>query len=391
MTAIVDLPLPGDWPRRRLLLLAAAAQVLWLLLALRHLFVTGHPIEALLNALEGVGLVVAVVAAGTAYARTVRQASSLDLRFLWRGGALLTALAVLVPPFLSSDVWDYVARGYVTVLGHNPWTTTVVDVQSMHDVGQAIAPFSKRAEWPAFKMPYGPISALLQWLAALLGAPWPAVYAWKALAGAAHLGAAALVLKTARAVGSERDARRCLVLWLWNPWLLLESCGSAHNESFVALGVAATALLVARNRAFGSALAFGGAVLVKHGCAPLCVPLLAQAVWRQRRVQFLAGTLVVLAVVDACYWLWWSGPLGVDWISDQLDIGRGSLASLSGAWLGHWASRVVRTAGLASVAAVTLLAVVRSRDAQTFTRLGALTMIAFVTVFMPNFSPWYHL
>src|SRR5262249_20224402 len=206
------------------------------------------------------------------------------------------------------------------------------------------------------------------WLVALSGRPWPAVYAWKALTVLAHLGTAALVLRIARAVGSERDARRAFVLWLWNPWLLLESCGSAHNESFVALGIAATSLAVVKSRFFAGALAFGAAVLVKHGCAPLSVPLLAQAIWKKQRTPFLLGTGVVLLAVAWSWARWWTGPGGLDWFFAQRLIARGSLASLAHEWFGPWASRGMRSVGGLALAATAWLSITRARDAQSFAR-----------------------
>jgi hypothetical protein len=387
MTANIDLPLPGDWPRQRLLRQSALAHALLLGVALRDMFVTGHPFETPLNLFEGLVFVAAIVLAGGAFARVVRQASSLDLRFLWRGGVLLALLAGLAPPFLSTDVWDYVARGYVSVLGHNPYTTTVASLKDQ----PGVAAFALHAEWPAYPMPYGPISALLQWLVALLGAPWTAVYAWKALTVLAHLATAALVLRIARAVGSERDARRAFVLWSWNPWLLLESCGSAHNESFVALAVAATCLAVVKNRFFAGALAFGAAVLVKHGCAPLSLPLLVQAVWRKQRLPFLLGTGVVLLAVAWSWAHWWTGPGGFDWFFDQRLIARGSVASHAHEWFGPWASRATRTLGWLALAATAGLSISRARDPQSFARYGALAMGIFVAGCMHNFSPWYQL
>src|SRR5262249_3058313 len=150
-------------------------------------------------------------------------------------------------------------------------------------------------------------------------------------------------------------------------------------------------LAVVKSRFFAGALAFGAAVLVKHGCAPLSVPLLAQAIWKKQRTPFLLGTGVVLLAVAWCWARWWTGPGGLDWFFDQRLIARGSRAALAHEWLGPWASRATRSLGWLALAATTLLSISRARDAQSFARYGALALLIFIAGCMPNFSPWYQL
>lgn len=385
-----DLPLPGDWPRRHLLGLAAAGQLLMLLCALRHAHVYGGSLAPLLHVLEAIGLGTATAAGGIALARALRQASSVDLAFLLRGGLLLTAIAILAPPFLSNDLWDYLARGRVEALGFDPYTTTAASLATDPAAAPALAPFLERARWTGWVMPYGPLAAVLQRLCAELGSPWLAAYAFKLLCGAAHVATALLVLRTLRLVAGERDARRGFVLWLWNPWLLLESCGSGHNDAFVALLLAAGCLGLAHGRFAAATGGFGFALLVKHGSAPVLPVLLVTAIWRRRLRDLLAGAAVVLAATAVAWLHYWSVPGGLDWILAQNAVARGSLASLADGLVAG-AGTAVRALGLLATLAVLALAARRARDAQAFARLSALAMVVFVLSFVPNFAPWYHL
>jgi len=89
MTSLADLPLPTDWPRRKLITLSAIAHVLLIGIAVRHLFIDGHRygefFYSTLNLLEALGLIAFTLTAGIAFGRTVQQASSLEIGFLWRG------------------------------------------------------------------------------------------------------------------------------------------------------------------------------------------------------------------------------------------------------------------------------------------------------------------
>lgn len=387
MTQAPDLPLPSYWSPSRLLGLSAAAWCLLLLVALRHVHVHGGSIWWLLHGGEGVGLVLFTLLAGLAFAQTVRQASSLPLRFLVGGGIALVALATLAPPFLSSDVFDYLARGRVEVLGNNPYTTPV---SALAD-DPRMAPFAALSEWNDWCMPYGPFTAKLQWLFALLDSPWLGAYLWKAMTAAAHVAAGWALFVTMRSLHGERDARRGLVLWLWNPWLLLESCGSGHNDALPALLLAVMVHGIATARMASATTSFGLATLLKHGHSPFGPLLLAHAVRTGRGRQFAAGCVPVAAVV-ALAWIGYfqdEGALGV--LSRQADVARISLPGLAALAFGSIGSSIVSGCGLAIVLLLLWLGIQRAKDPAAVGRFGVLVLVAFLLLCSPMLSPWYHL
>jgi hypothetical protein len=181
------------------------------------------------------------------------------------------------------------------------------------------------------------------------------------------------------------------VLWLWNPWLLLECCGSAHNDVFVALLLAACGLGLAQADFVRGTVAYGLAMLVKHGSPPL-LPLLGAAALRQRRLgAFAVGRVLVLAVVAFAWQRDWNVEGGLDWISAQGSVARGSLRAFAAQWLGAWASTAVAIAGAAAVVWVLARGARRTVDAAAFGYYGVLAMVPFVLLCVPNFAPWYHL
>lgn len=374
-------------PVRRLALLACAAQAALLLCAVRHLFFWGGGMAEWLHLAETAGLLTATALGGLAYAKAVR-AAGLETQRSWATAAIaIAAIATLAPPFLSNDIWDYLARGRVQALGENPYTTTVASMQR----DAAIAEFAARSNWPEWAMPYGPIAAMLQSLVARIDDPWVGAYVWKALAAIAHLATASLLADSVRRTAGEELARRAFVAWAWNPWLLLESCGSGHNDAFLALGLAAACTALARGAHGMAAIGYGAGMLVKHA-NPAFAPLLMVTAARQRRLAaFATGALCVAAAVAASYATWWSAPGGLDWLTKQIDVSRGSLSAILTQHLGGSVGIAAAWAGTALFALVLVVAATRAKDFASCCGAGAIATLAIVLFSMPNFAPWYHL
>lgn len=378
---------PSGRSAQRLLAVSVIAHAILFACAVRHRFFWGGDLAPYLHLVETAGLVAFALAAGLAYVRALQFAPSLPTRTWLRSGLLLVLVATLAPPFLSNDIFDYLARGRVAVLGYDPYLTTVASLQ--HD--PAMAAFAVRANWPGWVMPYGPIAAVLQWICALPDSPWVGAYLWKALAAAAHVLTAIALSATTRTLSNEANARRMLVLWLWNPWLLLECAGSGHNDAFVALGLAVCAHSIAQAHFAKGAISYGTAMLVKHG-SPALAPLLLAAALRQRRlVPFALGTSLVAGVVLLAWLLWWSSPGGLDWIRDQANVARGSLSSLLAAHVDPTAGFVVTWIGNLTLIFLLVRGALVLTDARTFGRYGAVASLVLALFCVPNFAPWYHL
>jgi len=376
---------------RRLLVLAIVGQLMMALVAIRHEFIDGSGVHLyfhwLLNGLEVVGLTAAVMLSGIALGRVLRQASSLDLGFLVRTGLILTLIATLTPPFLSSDIWDYLARGRLDLLGYNPYTETL----EARGSNPELSPYLAKARWPEWVMPYGPITAWLQELTARFDSLWTAAYAWKLMMAAAHVATALLILLTLRIVAGEREARRGLVLWLWNPWLLLESCGSGHNDALLAMLLALSGYGLSRARYGIGTGCYGLAILVKHGSAPILPVLMAMA-FHQRRLRGLAiGSAAAAVVAAIAYWQYWNVDGGFSWIIKQNGVAQASVSKLLEKLTSESFGLVVRLLGALATLWVLAVACKRARDTQSGARLAILAMVVWVLLFVPNFSPWYQL
>ncbi len=391
---------------KRLLLLGLVAQLLLLPVALRHRFFWGETLSGRLAewfgerpALFGVGLPVWLnlasatvlalfaVLAGGSYVRAARL-PRLERRSVWLGGLVLVAVAVLPPPWLSTDVFDYLARGRVeAVFGENPYLVT----PQMLARGGADRVFAL-AEWPGFVMPYGPVSAVVQrGIAAISGEQaWIGVYLFKLLFAACHVLTAVQVAAAVRAAAPQQEAR-ALLLWLWNPWLLVECAGSAHNEALMALALATMVRGIAERRFAWATCAFGLAVLTKHGCAPLG-PLLLVLAWRERRVgAFALGVAVTVLIAAPLAWHYFREPGALGFLAKQTANRGASAQYLLGMLLGEGAIPPLLWSGYAITLAALLVIAVRVRSAAEFAIGGSRLMLLFLLAAMPLFSPWYHL
>jgi alpha-1,6-mannosyltransferase len=199
---------------------------------------------------------------------------------------------LLGPPLISQDVFGYLAFARLGVLhGLDPYTHVAAEAPTDLVFGFI--------GWPFQHSPYGPLFTLgsypLAWLG-LAGGLW----ALKAIAVAASLGAVALTAHAADRMG--RSAKAAAVFVGCNPVLLELAAAGAHNDTLVLLVLAGALALAAgtspRLRAAAAVLVVGVGVKVSAGLV-LPFVVLAPKHWRERvRVAgSAAGALALLAVV----------------------------------------------------------------------------------------------
>jgi len=208
-----------------------------------------------------------------------RQSEESTLR-IWRGLIWSTALLVGVillftPAMLSHDILVYAGYSRLLAVYHaNPYFVPIAAFP--HD------PFSSLNYWSRSVAAYGPLWLLVCAFPGWLLPPDPGVYvvAFRLFALAIHLLNIWLVGSTLRAMGrSPRTITLGMLLYAWNPLLLLESSLGGHNDglmmSFVLLGALLTARaqkrgLLLRPRGFlPASAAFTLAVLVKFTALPI--------------------------------------------------------------------------------------------------------------------------
>jgi hypothetical protein len=209
-------------------------------------------------------------------------------------------------PSMTTDLYDYAFRGRQLMLhGVNPLVARPIDLTS--------DPFVRLLAWPNLPTPYGPL-----WLAieavvhqATAGAFVPMLALLK-LVGLCGLLASAIIIWQAL---SCRPALRAVgvVLFAWNPLIMLESVANAHND-IVMTALALMALALIQRRRWTLALPCLSVALLVKVAVVLIVPLVgivALSQLRQRQVtarSLVVGASMAVGLVLLIYGWFWSGP-----------------------------------------------------------------------------------
>lgn len=184
---------------------------------------------------------------------------------LWRRGDVtvrtVIALAILfrflflwLPPVLSDDAFRYVWDGLVQAHGINPFAHRPADAELAFLQSE---PVYAHLNSSTYYTVYPPLSQVLFHIGALFyDEGWPvAYYAIKALLAGCELGALWLL--------SRRVEPRFLMLYAWNPLVILAAAGQAHTEAAVVLFLVAAWMLAQRSHGGLAAVALAAAGLIK--------------------------------------------------------------------------------------------------------------------------------
>ncbi len=168
---------------------------------------------------------------GLAARWTAGLRSSDDLRVkrvVYAGTAVMILVMLFVPSLLTKDVFDYMVHGRILAIHRaNPF-----EVPAAAFGADA---FVRAMGWPQYTALYGPgwvsTCALLAWLAPddVAGS----LLLYKILFGAVHLANGLLIRALLKAW--KRPALTGEILYLWNPLVLMQVVGQAHNDGFLVL------------------------------------------------------------------------------------------------------------------------------------------------------------
>lgn len=260
------------------------------------------------------GFLLAAVFYALAVARLDRD--RLPLHVIWGFALLFRLLWLTTTPSLSDDVYRYIWDGHLLNQGVSPYALPV-DAPQLDPYAIPARQLVNNS-WMA--SPYLPAAQLYFGLLAWLEPQQLAIY---------QLGAVLLDLLTGwlvmQMLFQVGIARRAVLIYLWNPLVVVEFAHGAHVDALMLCGMLAAFYFLLpvepgsarRGRVLASALSLAAAVLSK-GLAILVMPLLA----RRWRGLGLAG--FAAAVLGALAW----SAAGPGWgLASELD-GRGLFGAL---------------------------------------------------------------
>ncbi|MDQ2716280.1 MAG: hypothetical protein M3Z08_15355 [Chloroflexota bacterium] len=361
----------------------------------------------LLLALLVLAFVLVLVAAGVGRRVAGQQISCAGARALfWCVLALALVFGltyVCAPSLVSRDVFLYAFSGRVVVLYHaNPYTAA--PALFAHDPLRAVI-LSGVSE----TLPYGPVWLDIGIPLALFarGSLANILIEYRLLALVVHLLNAALVWAILAKMKPQTRVA-AMILYAWNPVLLLLGIGEMHMLGVVILFVLLAAFFFQRNSLLLSWVFLLLAALINGFCL-LFLPIFLRLLWREVRLsprmqRFLwwlaaAGiTSLILVLAYAPYWQGWGLPGVVQslrqtfWQSEALNSLDAALLHLPIAlppalsWLTaphHWT--------MLALAAVVLLVLMGTwlTDSLALALLFNCWLFLALVVLLPDYWPWY--
>ena len=188
---------------------------------------------------------------------------------VYAGAAVMMLALIFLPSLLSKDVFDYMVHGRILALYRaNPFAVPA----SAFGADE----FFRAMGWPQYTAIYGPgwisACALLAWISP--GSVAGSLLVYKLLFAGAHLAVGLVVGALLRGWG--KPSLRGEMLWLWNPLVLLQTVGQAHNDGFLMLWALLGLLLIQRRSRVRSfydealgIVCLAISVLVKYVTGPL--------------------------------------------------------------------------------------------------------------------------
>lgn len=166
----------------------------------------------------------------------------------------LRLLLVWLPPGLSDDAYRYVWDGLLQARGINPFVFVPEDPAL---AALQSEPLFERLNSASFYSVYPPLSQLFFLVGGLVyDGDWRAsYYVIKALFVLAELGGLFLL--------ARMTSPRGLLLYAWNPLVLVETAGQAHTEAVLVPFLILAVYLARRGRGGWASVALAGAGLVK--------------------------------------------------------------------------------------------------------------------------------
>jgi alpha-1,6-mannosyltransferase len=320
------------------------------------------------------GLFLAIAAvASAAYclaAWTVLRASPTTRKGLWVCLALALvcrAPLLVAEPTLSDDIYRYVWDGRVQRFGHNPYVSPPADpaLASLH------TPVTRLTNQPALPTIYPPAA---QWFFRGVTAIHESVLALKV---AFLVCDALLILLLLRWLSHAGQSPWRVIVYAWNPLVLIEVAGSGHVDILGALLLFVSFLALSERRTLLAALSFVAAVEVKF--LPI---VLAPMLWRRIRARD--------AAVAAAFAL----ALAVPFFGGTLSLSVGSLPTYLAKWRFNGPAfalieHVLQSRWLVALPAAAGLAVAaRLRAEGPWPSAWAWPMAASLLL-MPAVYPWY--
>lgn len=314
--------------------------------------------------------------------------------------AAFTVSLLFLFPFTCQDVYYYIATGQLqSHYQANPYLT------SAHQIaGWSADPFLSTTRWGFLVNVYGPVwTQITHGLTSLAGNHlWLAVLLFKLFAGLVHLLNTVLIGLTAGRMNA--NPVQAMLVYGWNPLLLFELPGHAHNDALLLTFVILAFYALSRGRDVFAIPFLTLAALVKY-TPVLLIPFFGLWLIAKRRLKALMlGCLISLILLLTAWVPYWEGIETLSGLSRQMNFySIKSLHSLSfqalHAWLPEIPRLVVFEAAAKGLLAMFMLVFIyllfklwgngREANLEALAKFSIAVIIGYLLLANKWFQPWY--
>ncbi len=244
----------------------------------------------------------------------------IDYRLVLTGAIMIGMMAVIIPPFFSTDPFSYAMYArFETIYHANPYLATARSVAP----GDPLIPY---LYWRDIPSPYGPLWTLMS--QAIIGGgdrqPLEMILRFKLVAFAFTLLDGWLIYSFVRRRWPEQ-AGWCYLAFAWNPMVLIEGIIIGHNDVIILAVMLGSAHLLTRRRPIATVAGLTASALIKYSTLPVVglagVRLLLRTPFRARWWLAIRLAVATLALAACAFVPYWAGYASV--MSTVNEPGRG--------------------------------------------------------------------
>ena len=240
-----------------------------------------------------------VAFAGFLAAVWVNERTPIPLTWIWGAAVVFRLLLLTTSPTLSDDVFRYIWEGNLLSQGVSPYQAPI----NAAELDAFDIPARALVNNPTFASPYLPVThGVFALTAGIL--PQTAL-SFQVVMTALELAAAWGIMSLLRVV---QIPQRRIVLWLWNPLVVIEIAHAAHLDAImIALMVAALVATFHPRFAKGEGTGLAGPILLGLATLTRPIPVLLTPVlfWRWNWTQRIAYAATL--IVGVAPFVAWSG------------------------------------------------------------------------------------
>ncbi|MDD9897673.1 MAG: hypothetical protein OXU45_01605, partial [Candidatus Melainabacteria bacterium] len=204
----------------------------------------------------------------------------------------LAAIAVLIIPADSSDLWGYIARGWQQVAyDANPFSSVVADIDVWRD--QAML---KNILWQHNPSPYGPLFMLLaKYLTSLSGGNlWLAMLLFKVFNYGIFVATLTLLEKL---LEDHKHGLWLYTAFALNPFVIAEFLWNAHNDLIMGFGILLSVYLASKSKFASSIFVLTLVTMVKYISLVLLPLIVLLAIKEKKWRDLVLGLVVSVALI----------------------------------------------------------------------------------------------